>query len=162
MHIFKVLPRYLILYLKSPFLKFYGRYKDSKNNLPLGQMLTDVFHSYCSAIINHRIAYDFFFQFPDNDQEQTVDLTVSRRCSHPHDLILPPILQRSVFALVLFCIFSFGLFDFEHYFSVRYHGNGSQFSILNSLMYSYNSVKKLYDCHFNFKFKMKCCDMKYK
>lgn len=58
--------------------------------------------------------------------------------------------------------FSFGLFDFEHYFSVRYHGNGSQFSILNSLMYSYNSVKKLYDCHFNFKFKMKCCDIKYK
>lgn len=64
MHIFKVLPRYLILYLKSPFLKFYGRYKDSKNNLPLGQMLTDVFHSYCSAIINHRIAYDFFPNFP--------------------------------------------------------------------------------------------------
>lgn len=88
MHIFKVLPRYLILYLKSPFLKFYGRYKDvvSKNNLPLGQMLNDVFHSYCSAIwlLITELPTNVF-QFPDNDKEHTVDLTVSRRCSHPHD-----------------------------------------------------------------------------
>lgn len=48
--------------LKSLLRKFYDRYNDpvSKCNLLLGRMPTDVYHTYCSAIIIDLIVYGFF------------------------------------------------------------------------------------------------------
>lgn len=65
-----------------------------KYNLPLGRILTGVFYTYCLTINNHLIAYGFFCFF----------FLFTTKSIH---LILPLFFQRSVFSLLLFCIFIF-------------------------------------------------------
>lgn len=53
------------------FHKFYGRYKkklDSKNNLTLGHMLTDAFHTCYQVIVFHLIVKGFFRFTPFNKE----------------------------------------------------------------------------------------------
>lgn len=43
-------------------------------HIPLDRMISDIFHTYCLAIIIHRIVYGFF-RCPNNGKEQSAGLT---------------------------------------------------------------------------------------
>lgn len=46
--------------IKNQIFKMFVEKNEDEIEILFEFMLTDVFHSYCSAIINHRIAYEFF------------------------------------------------------------------------------------------------------
>lgn len=102
--------------LNSYFCKFNGRYNDHISNcsLPLGRMLTGVFHTNCQNIINHPM-YVYVYVFPTTTRSKRQLWPVSRGCILLHGTwsYLYDFFYRSVFALVLF-VFYLWAFDFEH------------------------------------------------